>query len=332
LRRRVVTDTRPSGHAGDSPDAADAAAWFARATTAAADWPIERVLAAKQHHRIAVVLPARNEQGTVGGIVAAIRADLMTSVDLVDELVVIDSDSTDATAREAAAAGATVHAAASIRPDLGSHRGKGEALWKAQFATSADLLVFVDADLTGWGTHFVTGLVGPLLTDPHVQLVKGFYDRILDDGSGRHAPQGGRVTELVARPLLAQCRPALTRVVQPLAGEWAVRRAAFAGLPVPVGYGVEMATLLDIHERFGLDGVAQVDLGARAHAHQSVHDLGVMAAEITAVTLARTVAPGHRPAPHLWQFDRRRVDPWQARTVPVVERPPAGTVAGDRAT
>ncbi|MGN6609618.1 MAG: glucosyl-3-phosphoglycerate synthase [Jatrophihabitans sp.] len=310
----------------------DPVAWFAAATTVAADWPVERVAAAKGDHRIAVVLPARNEEATVGDIVAAIRADLMTTTPLVDELIVIDSDSTDATAERAVAAGAVVHPARGIRPDLGTNRGKGEALWKSQFVTSADLLVFVDADLTGWGTHFVTGLLGPLLTDPRVQLVKGFYDRILDDGSGAHAPQGGRVTELVARPLLAQCRPALSRVVQPLAGEWAIRRSAFARLSVPVGYGVEMATLLDIHERFGLTGIAQVDLGARAHAHQSVHDLGVMASEIVAVTLARTLADAPPAAPDLWQFDRRRPESWHARQVPVVERPPAAPLLdnGDR--
>ena len=138
----------------------------------------------------------------------------------------------------------------------------------------------------------MVGLLGPLLTDPRVQLVKGYYDRVLDDGSGQHAPQGGRVTELVARPLLNLYWPELSQVVQPLAGEWAVRRSAFSAQSVPIGYGVELATLLDVHRRGGLPAIAQVDLGARAHSHQSVHDLGVMAAELLAVA-ARRAGCGH---------------------------------------
>ena len=270
----------------------DAAAWFPRRTSVAADWAVEALLAAKGATRISVVIPARDEAPTIGAIVAGIRAALVDDAGLVDELVVIDSDSTDDTASSAAEAGAVVHESRGIRPDLGSHRGKGEALWKAQFVTTGDVLVFVDADLTGWGTHFVTGLVGPMLADPDVALVKGFYDRVLDDGtSGPVTPQGGRVTELVARPLLDLYRPELAAVVQPLAGEWAIRRSVFEQLTVPVGYGVELAVLLDVAARYGLDAVAQVDLGARAHSHQSVHDLGVMAAEILAVAHRRLGAP-----------------------------------------
>src|SRR5207237_363091 len=148
-----------------------------------------------------------------------------------------------------------------------------------------DVLVFIDADLTHWGTHFVSGLLGPVLTSTETRLVKGFYDRIADDAppDAEHRPQGGRVTELMARPLLAQIWPDLASVVQPLAGEWAVRRSLFETLSVPVGYGVEFAVLVDTYANFGLNAIAQVDLDARAHQHQSVHDLGVMAAEILAV-------------------------------------------------
>src|SRR3954447_6209414 len=280
----------------------DAERWFARATSAADRWPVEQLLAAKDGRRISVVVPARNEAATIGGIVGRLRTGLLDAVPLVDELLVIDSDSTDGTAAIAAEQGATVHAARAIRPDLGGHAGKGEALWKSQFVAGGDVLVFIDADLTAWGTHFVTGLLGPLLTDPAVELVKGFYDRVLDDGSGRHAPQGGRVTELAARPLLNLYWPGLSRVVQPLGGEWAIRRASFARIPVPVGYGVELATLLSVYENAGLDAIAQVDLGSRAHTHQSVHDLGLMAAELLAVAVRRLgpdVAAGD-----LWQFDR----------------------------
>lgn len=264
------------------------------------------------------MIPARDEAGTIGGIVAGIRTELVQRAALVDELVVIDSDSTDDTARIAAQAGATVHAARKIRPDLGGHPGKGEALWKSQFVTTGDLLVFIDADLTDWGPQFVVGLLGPLLTCPQVRLVKGFYDRALD-GCRRQGRQGGRVTELVARPLLNLRWPALARVVQPLAGEWAIRRDTLAALPVPIGYGVEMATLLDVYERHGLDAIAQVDLGTRAHAHQSVHDLGVMAAEIIAVAGRRDGQ--YVAASDLWQFDSAGNPPWCARPVPVLERP-----------
>lgn len=290
------------------------------------DWPVQALLEAKGARRISVVLPARNEAATIGSIVTGIGRDLVDAVPLVDELVVIDSDSTDDTAAIAAAHGATVLPARGIRPDLGGRAGKGEALWKAQFATTGDLLVFIDADLTGWGTHFVTGLLGPLLTDERVQLVKGFYDRVLDDGSGRVAPHGGRVTELVARPLLNLFWPELSRVVQPLAGEWAIRRAAFETLLVPVGYGVEMATLLDVFAVYGVEAIAQVDLGERAHTHQSVHDLGVMAAEIIAVATRRGAGALPVEQAALWQFDRHADPQWRARDVPMVERPPAITV------
>jgi glucosyl-3-phosphoglycerate synthase len=299
-----------------------AASWFARSTTRWDDWPIDMLLRAKARTRVSVVIPARNEASTIAGIVRGIRRAVIDDHHLVDELVVMDSDSTDATAALALAEGAAVHEVRAVRPDLGAFPGKGEALWKSQFVTSGDLLVFIDADLTGWGPHFVTGLLGPLLTSPATALVKGFYDRVLDDGSAAAAPQGGRVTELVARPLLNLHWPALAAVVQPLAGEWAVRRDVFETLPVPVGYGVELAVLLDVVAAAGLDAVAQVDLGERAHSHQSVHDLGVMAAEIIAVANRRLGLPGSDAA-QLWQFDRGSVPPWRARPVPLAERPAA---------
>ncbi|MFZ4497569.1 MAG: glucosyl-3-phosphoglycerate synthase, partial [Candidatus Nanopelagicales bacterium] len=253
--------------------------WFTRRTSSASAWNLPQLLEIKADSRIAVVIPARNEASTVGTVVSLIASELMG---LVDELVVMDSLSTDGTAEAASKAGAKVHSVADVRPDLGVRPGKGEALWKSLFVTTADLLVFIDADLTEWGTHFVTGLLGPLLTDPSVKLVRGFYDRVLDSGN-EPSLEGGRVTELVARPWLALHRPQLSRVVQPLAGEWAIRRSVFEELSVPVGYGVELSTLLDIHASFGLDAIAQVDLGRRAHRHQSLHDLAVMATELMSV-------------------------------------------------
>jgi glucosyl-3-phosphoglycerate synthase len=250
----------------------------------------------------------------------------MEVLPLVDELFVIDSDSTDTTGA-LAAAGAQVYAATAIRPELGTYPGKGEALWKSQFVTSGDIMVFIDADLTEWGPHFVTGLLGPLLTDTRVLLAKGFYDRLLDYGSAQPRLQGGRVTELVARPLLSLFWSQLSDVVQPLAGEWAIRRGIFAALPVPVGYGVEMSTLLDVHRDRGLAAVAQVDLGARGHSHQSVHDLGVMAAEILAVGLRRAGQPVVEEA-ELRQYERSATPAWRARSIPLAtgHRPPATDV------
>jgi glucosyl-3-phosphoglycerate synthase len=257
---------------------------------------------------------------------------LVSDAPLIDELVVIDSDSTDATGQAASAAGATVHRARDIAPASGAYHGKGEALWKALLITGGDVLVFVDADLTRRGPHFVTGLLGPLLADPGVQLVKGFYDRVRTEADGCVCTEGGRVTELVARPMLSLWWPHLAGVIQPLAGEWAARRSLMESLSIPVGYGVELSTLLDTVARHGLDAVAQVDLGSRAHRHQADHDLAVMAAELLAVAEQRK--PGaHRPSPEinspdvtLEQFvreDGRVVR--RSRPVPTRERPPAST-------
>jgi glucosyl-3-phosphoglycerate synthase len=247
------------------------------------DWTLGHLLDAKGEARVSLVVPARNEAGTVGEVVGRVRDRLVDTVSLVDEIVVIDSDSTDGTYDAAAAAGAVVHRASEIRPDLGTHPGKGEAMWKSLFVTTGDLIVFMDADLTDWDTHFVPGLLGPLLTWPEVRLVKGFYER-----PGEQGPlDGGRVTELVARPLISLLHPQLQDLVQPLAGEWAVRRSLFASLSVPTGYAVEMAALVDTASAHGPAAIAQVDLGSRAHGHQPLLDLGAMAVQILAATLAR---------------------------------------------
>lgn len=266
-----------------------AAAWFARRTTRWQDFSVAWLLARKAQlgASVSVVIPARNEERTVAGVVSALRQALMVEVPLVDELVVMDSDSADATAEVAARSGAVVHRTAQVAPDLGNCAGKGEALWKSLLVTGGDLLVFVDADLTEFGPHFVTGLLGPLLAEPQVRLVKGFYQRALASADGATSADGGRVTELVARPLLSLWWPELAGVIQPLAGEWAARRDLMESLPIPVGYGVELAVLLDTAARCGLEAVAQVDLGRRGHRHQPCADLAVMAAELLLVAERR---------------------------------------------
>jgi glucosyl-3-phosphoglycerate synthase len=306
-------------------------------TFAASDWTPEQLLEAKAGSglSVGVVIPARDEEETVGDIVRGVRAAWVEDVPLADEVVVIDSDSTDATARVAADAGARVHAAAEIRPDLGPAYGKGEALWKSLFVTTADLLAFVDSDLVQWGPHFVPGLLGPLLTAPDIALVKAVYDRPLLDAEGHETESGGRVTELVARPLLALHRPGLAGVVQPLAGEWSVRRSVLERLSVPVGYGVEIAALVDTADLLGPEAVAQVDLGRRAHRHHRHDTLGPMAVQVIAAMAART---GLRPASRrsdevsLRQFERgaRGFVP-NPRPVELMERPAALTVSGYRA-
>lgn len=294
-------------------------------------WTGEELLALKAGRRVSVVIPARDEEATVADVVTRVRRAWVETVPLIDELVVIDSDSIDATGERARAAGATVHRAADIRPDLGPAQGKGEALWKALHVTTGDLIAFLDADLVDWGTHFVSGLLGPLLADDEVVLVKAVYHRPHLDEEGREIESGGRVTELVARPLLALHWPELAGVVQPLSGEWAIRRSAFASFAVPVGYGVEIAALLDTYAAYGLRGIAQVDLGRRTHRHHRHDTLGPMAVQVLAAVEARL---GTRERSELGGCVRlRQFDPVESgfrprdRRVDVAERPPAASVA-----
>ncbi len=307
----------------------DAARWLVDRGSRSSDWPLAEVLAAKRSAglTVSVVIPARNEAATIGAIVKELRSDLVDGAPVIDELIVMDSLSSDATADVAASAGASVHSVADVVPELGVHPGKGEALWKAQFVTSGDILVFLDGDLMDWGTHFVTGLLGPLCVDPGILLNRGHYDRLTDPAGAQ--PLGGRVTELLARPLLALRWPSLSGVMQPLAGEWAIRRSLFETLSVPVGYGIELSTLIDTFQQSGLDALAQVDLGQRAHRSRALLDLSVMSTEILRIADVRS---GHARAEQppavveLQQPDRSRPGEWMSRPVPVGERPPAVSV------
>jgi glucosyl-3-phosphoglycerate synthase len=310
----------------------DVERWLHRRTSAAGDWRSADLLAAKGDHRVSVVLPALDEEDTVGAIVTTIARELMGRDGLVDELVVVDSGSTDRTASRAAAAGATVVHRSDVLPDVAPLPGKGEVLWRSLAATTGDLLVFVDADLRSFEASYVEGLLGPLLADRSVSLVKAVYDRPLVEGGAVLPAGGGRVTELVARPLLNLHWPELAGVVQPLAGEYAARRSLLEQLPFPTGYGVELALLVDTLELAGLDAIAQVDLGVRQHRHQTDARLGLMASEIMQVALARLDTAGRirrRDAvnPTLAQFARvggRLVA--TTHDVELVERPPMLTV------
>lgn len=293
--------------------------WLARRSWSAAERPVERLVAAKQGAQVSVVLPALNEEATVGRIVSVIRRELMAGpAPLVDELVVIDSGSTDRTAEVAAAAGARVVHRDDILPRLPAVPGKGEVLWRSLLVTSGDIVCFVDADLRDFSADFVSGIVGPLLTEPDVQFVKAMYDRPLGDAPG----QGGRVTELVARPLLNLHWPLLAGFVQPLGGEYAVRRSLLERLPFPVGYGVELGLLVDALHTVGLDALGQVDVGVRRHRHQDGQALGRMAAAIYRTAQLR-LSRGHLVRPVLTQFERGEGG-FEPRThaVDTEERPP----------
>ncbi|TLQ45201.1 glucosyl-3-phosphoglycerate synthase [Streptomyces marianii] len=298
--------------------------WLARRSWSVADRPLDRLLSAKQDTTVSVVLPALNEEATVGEIVTAIRRDLMTdAVPLVDELVVVDSGSTDRTAEVAARAGARVVHRDAILPRVPAVPGKGEVLWRSLLATVGDVVCFVDADLKEFSADFVSGTVGPLLTDPEVQFVKAMYDRPLGDAPG----QGGRVTELVARPLLNLHWPQLAGFVQPLGGEYAARRSLLERLPFPVGYGVELGLLVDALHTVGLDALAQVDVGVRLHRHQDGQALGRMAAAIYRTAQLR-LSRGHLVRPALTQFERGEGG-FVPRThaVDTEERPPMADIA-----
>lgn len=307
--------------------------WFERRSSRAADWPPELLRAAKGSTTVSVVLPALNEASTVGAIVDAIRSDLVdVSSPLVDEVVVLDSGSSDSTAAVARAAGARVVHRDDVLPEVPSVPGKGEALWRSLAATTGDVVVFIDADLLGFHSAFITGLIGPLLTDPSVHFVKAMYDRPLTDGHVVHAGAGGRVTELVARPLLNLHWPQLAGFVQPLAGEYAARRHLLERLPFATGYGVEIALLIDAVGAVGLDALAQVDLGERRHRHHDDLRLGRMAAEIWQTALARLHKDGDLQTvePTLTQFvrDASHYVP-VTHDVAALERPPLLRVLGD---
>ncbi|PZH08384.1 glucosyl-3-phosphoglycerate synthase [Streptomyces sp. NTH33] len=299
--------------------------WLATRSWSVADRPLGQILAAKQRtgQTVSVVLPALNEEETVGDIVAAVRRDLVEGAPLVDEIVVVDSGSTDRTSAVAAAAGARVVHRDEILPRLPAVPGKGEVLWRSLLVTRGDVICFVDADLREFSSDFVTGIVGPLLTEPGVDLVKAMYDRPL----GTTAGQGGRVTELMARPLLNLHWPQLAGFVQPLGGEYAARRSLLEQLPFPVGYGVELGMLVDALHLVGLDALAQVDVGVRRHRHQDGQALGRMAAAIYRTAQLR-LARGHLVRPRLTQFERGE-NGFEPRTYPVdtEERPPMTGIA-----
>jgi glucosyl-3-phosphoglycerate synthase len=297
-------------------------AWLAEHSWNRPTWTVKQLEAAKAGRTISVVLPALNEEETVASVVDTISPMLGG---LVDELIVLDSGSTDDTEIRAIAAGARVVSREQALPEVPPNPGKGEVLWRSLAATTGDLVVFVDSDLIDPDPMFVPRLVGPLLTRDGIHLVKGFYRRPLKVSGAEDAKGGGRVTELVARPLLAALRPELGGVLQPLGGEYAATRELLTSVPFAPGYGVEIGLLIDTYDRLGLDGIAQVNLGVRAHRNRPLTELGAMSRQVIATLLSRCGVPDSGIG--LTQFFADG-DDFTARTstVSLADRPPMNTL------
>ncbi|MCE1253261.1 MAG: glucosyl-3-phosphoglycerate synthase [Anaerolineae bacterium] len=253
--------------------------WFAENTFHANEFNDLKTLYAlkeRQNVSISLALPALNEEETIENVIQTVRKALMVDVPLLDEIVLIDSNSTDRTREIARDLGIPVYIHQEMLPQYGARRGKGEALWKSLLVTRGDIVLWIDTDIVNIQPHFVYGLIGPLLIRPEVQLVKGFYQRPLKVGDKLQAGSGGRVTELSARPMLNLFYPELSGLIQPLAGEYGGRRTALERVPFSSGYGVEIGLLIDMLEFFGINAIAQVDLEERIHHNQSLEALSKM--------------------------------------------------------
>jgi glucosyl-3-phosphoglycerate synthase len=264
--------------------------WFAQNTYHSNEFSdIASLMAIKERQGVTIglALPALNEGETVGKVITTIKSALMDEYPLLDEIVLIDSNSTDDTVAIAESLGVRTYKHPDILPEEGSYRGKGEALWKSLHVLTTDIIAWIDTDITNIHPRFIYGLIGPMLKRPNVQYVKGFYQRPIKVGDQLQAYGGGRVTELVARPLLNLFYPELSGIIQPLSGEYAGRRAALDSTPFFTGYGVETGLLIDLHEKYGLEGIAQVDLEERVHHNQPLVNLSKMSFAILQVFISR---------------------------------------------
>lgn len=335
---RTGRGTNSSAQRGDGEELNEAHEWFRSRTFQSRSYDRNALVEAKKGQRVSLVMPARNEAATVGILVESFRRELMLECPLIDELIVIDSGSTDDTFDIASRAGAHVYRQSEVLSHLGDRSGKGEALWKSLAVATGDVVVFCDSDLRDADPQLVVGLIGPILTDPAIKFVKACYERALDDGTTIHPAGGGRVTELVARPLLNMWWPQMSGIIQPLAGEYAARREVFASIPFAGRYGVEIAMLIDVFHRWGLNSMAQVDSGVRKHRNSADAVLGVMAAELQSVVLSKLQQHGliTQNAPtssNLRQFERRGGHFVQLMSdVSVGERPPMCEVVGALST
>jgi glucosyl-3-phosphoglycerate synthase len=295
--------------------------WFERLTYHHAEFSDLGALAAAKHdtgHTLSIVLPAREVAGTIGAIIDEIQA-LGERAPLVDQLLVIDADSSDGTADVAARHGAEVFLESELMPQLGPVKGKGDAMWRALSVATGDLVMYVDSDTIDFGRHFVCGMLGPLLTVPELRFVKGMYNRPWRDTAGVEIDTGGRVTELTARPLFNLFYPALTGFSQPLAGELAAHRDLLTSIPFFSGYAVETGMLIDVLDLAGLDAMAQVDLGTRTNRNQRLFELSRMSYELVLAIERRALAGngnGRR------SYIQARGSTLEQQAVELLERPP----------
>lgn len=250
-------------------------------------------LASLKRGPVTVAIPTRETAHTIGATVRAVAA--LGEAGLVDQIAVIDADSADDTARIAADAGAETYSEAELMAELGPARGKGDAMWRALAVATGDVIVYLDGDVHDFGPHYVTGLLGPLLASDRIDFVKGFYRRPFTLGTTEVEDGGGRVTELAAKPLLELLLPELAAFRQPLAGECAARRSLLEEIPYATGYGVEIAMLVDVWRRLGLERMAQVDLGCKRNSHQPLPQLREMSSEVIEALLAQVGEPGVTP-------------------------------------
>ncbi len=262
--------------------------WFAENTFHAEEfanlhWLLERKQ--EQNLTISLALPALNEEAMVGKVIRTIQRALMEQAPLLDEIVLIDSNSTDRTREIAASLGVPVYIHQELLPEVGARRGKGEALWKSLLVTKGEIVAWIDTDIANIDPRFVYGILGPLIANPNLHYVKGFYQRPIFAAGALQAAGGGRVTELMARPLINLFYPELSGVIQPLSGEYAGRRSALESVPFYSGYGVETGLLIEIYERYGLGAIAQVDLLERVHHNQPLEALSKMSFAILQVVI-----------------------------------------------
>jgi glucosyl-3-phosphoglycerate synthase len=295
--------------------------WHEARTFHHTDYPPER-LASERTRSISVCVPARNEEATIGAIAAELVR--LRELGTIDEVLVIDAGSTDRSAALAAGAGAHVRQESELLPEHGPVLGKGDAMWRALSVLSGDVIVYLDADSEGFGPHFACGLAGPLVCGPPgIEFVKAFYRRPLRLGDVALPEGGGRVTELMARPLLNLFYPELAAVRQPLAGELAATRGLLERIPFATGYAVEIAMLIDAWREAGLDALAQVDIEMRQNRHQPLGDLTPMAYAVLKAVCARLEREGRladlEEASELLLPAAEGLD---ARTVTIEERPP----------
>jgi glucosyl-3-phosphoglycerate synthase len=278
------------------------------------EFPLGALLERKRE-AVTVVLPTREVADTIGTIVE----QLQSLGGLIDQILVVDAASEDGTADIASRLGAEVHQESELVPEFGPARGKGDAMWRALAVARGELIVYLDSDTRGFSAHFATGMLGPLICETGPQFVKGFFRRPFTDESGERPLDGGRVTELTARPLLSAFYPELAGFVQPLAGEVAARRSTFDQLPFATGYAIETSMLLHARDVVGIEAMAQVDLDERRNYHQPLTQLGPMAYAVLRVILERLRRDGRLMddhAPPLQTADGQLIQ------IELIERPP----------